>query len=66
MLWPLHTAEEYYYSSSYGLMMLAQSCTLPQLIIGHPRPETQQNLWTKFYNTLFFVGMFDVCILPWE
>jgi hypothetical protein len=24
---------------------------MPLLIIGHPRPETQQNLWTKFYNT---------------
>uniref|UniRef100_A0A0E0RE26 Uncharacterized protein n=1 Tax=Oryza rufipogon TaxID=4529 RepID=A0A0E0RE26_ORYRU len=24
---------------------------LIRLIIGLPRPETQQNLWTKFYNT---------------
>ncbi|KAF2945181.1 hypothetical protein DAI22_02g198950 [Oryza sativa Japonica Group] len=28
-----------------------RSLPTPLLIIGHPRPETQQNLWTKFYNT---------------
>uniref|UniRef100_A0A0E0J702 Uncharacterized protein n=1 Tax=Oryza nivara TaxID=4536 RepID=A0A0E0J702_ORYNI len=35
----------------YSLMMLAQSCYPATAHNWAPRPETQQNLWTKFYNT---------------
>uniref|UniRef100_A0A0E0F9M0 Uncharacterized protein n=1 Tax=Oryza meridionalis TaxID=40149 RepID=A0A0E0F9M0_9ORYZ len=36
---------------SWGDELTALNLIWQELIIGRPRPETQQNLWTKFNNT---------------